>query len=120
MKTIKIDFIGFWNSFKKTDNPFYNILKTRYNVMISDEPDYLFVSPLGKAFEFMKNNCIRIFFAGEEIVPDFNLFDYAIGFDDIIFGDRYIRIPLCFFKDELKKIELGLNREEAQRALSHS
>ena len=71
MKTIKINYIGFWKSFNKTNNVFYNILKNRYIVEISDKPDYVFVSPLGKSYEFLKYDCIRIFYAGEEIVPDY-------------------------------------------------
>ena len=37
---------------------------------------------------------MRIVFVGESCVPDFNQFDYAVGFDDLTFGDRYLRIPL--------------------------
>jgi hypothetical protein len=33
------------------------------------------------------------FFTGECISPDFNLCDYAFGFDWIEFGDRYFRCP---------------------------
>ncbi len=97
MKTVKINFCGFWGSFDKKNNTFYNILSERYNVEISEKPDYVFCSPLGSNFDFLKYDCVRIFFAGEEIVPDFNLFDYAMGFDNITFGDRYMRFPLCFY-----------------------
>ena len=97
VKKIKINFCGFWSSFNKKDNIFHNILSERYDVEISDKPDYVFCSPLGDSFECLKYDCVRIFFAGEEIVPDFNLYDYALGFDDITFGDRYMRFPLCFF-----------------------
>lgn len=116
MKKIKIDFCGFWNSFDKTNNIFYNILSERYDVEISDNPDYVFVSPLGKTFEFLKYDCVRIFFAGEEMVPDFNLFDYALGFDDLTFGDRYMRFPLCFFYLDNYKAA-SINEEEAVKIL---
>ena len=42
----------------------------------------------------MKYDGIRIFITGENIYPDFNLVDYAIGFDYLDFGDRYFRRPL--------------------------
>lgn len=116
MKTIKINYCGFWNSLNKTDNIFYNILSKRYNVEISDNPDYVFVSPLGAAFDFLKYDCVRIFFAGEELVPDFNLFDYALGFDDIAFGDRYMRFPLCFFYLD-KYVVPEISEEEAWKIL---
>lgn len=116
-KTVKINYCGFWSSFNKIDNLFYNVLSKRYNVEISDNPDYLFVSPLGKAYEFMDYDCIRIFYAGEEIVPDFNLFDYAIGFDDITFGDRYFRYPLCFFGNNTFWKWDEISKEQARELL---
>lgn len=39
---------------------------------------------------------------GEEISPDFTTFDYCIGFDNIIFGDRYYKFPLAFYSDLLQ------------------
>ena len=117
MKRIKINFIGFWSSFNKTDNTIYNLLKKRYEIEIADNPDYIIISANGKPYEYMKYDCVRIFYSGEEIVPDFNLFDYAIGFDDINFGDRYIRFPFCYFGIENKKLSFDLNREEAKRIL---
>ena len=118
MKTIRINYVGFWSSFNKTNNLFYNILSKRYNVEISENPDYLIVSPLGKAYDYLKYNCVRIFYAGEEIVPDFNLFDYAIGFDDISFGDRYYRYPLCFFGEKTFWEKNVLSQEKAKELMS--
>lgn len=31
---------------------------------------------------------------GENLVPDFNIYDYGIGFSRMDFGDRYLRWPL--------------------------
>lgn len=92
MKVIRINFSGFWPGFDKYNNFFTSILKRKFEVEISENPDYLFYSVFSK--EYLKYNCIRIFFTGECITPDFNLCDYALGFDDINFGDRYIRCPL--------------------------
>lgn len=118
MKRIKINFIGFWSSFNKTDNTIYNMLKKRYEIEIADNPDYIIISANGKPYEYMKYDGIRIFYSGEEIVPDFNLFDYAIGFDNINFGDRYIRFPFCYFGIEKKDVSFGLKREEARKILN--
>lgn len=74
------------------DNDFTNILKKRYNVEISKKPDYLFYSVFGN--EHLKYDGIRIFYTGECVTPNFNECDYAIGFDHLHFGDRYIRIPI--------------------------
>ena len=94
-KKVKINFIGFWSSFDKENNMLINILKDKYDVEISEDPDYLFVSQLDSMFSYMKYDCIRILYTGEEITPDFNCFDYAIGFDFMDFGDRYLRYPFC-------------------------
>lgn len=91
-RTIKIQFVDFWDGFNKHDNEFLTVLKEKYEVKLSDNPDYLFYSGFG--FQHLKYNCIRIFYTGECITPNFNECDYAISFDRMNFGDRFIRIPL--------------------------
>jgi hypothetical protein len=60
--------------------------------------DYIFHSCMGK--DVLKYDGIRIFATGECVTPDFNICDYALGFDHIQFGDRYCRLPLIkLFKD---------------------
>ena len=92
MKKVKIKFVDFFDGFDKGRNEFLEVLKQRYEIDISDEPDYVIYSGFG--YEHLKYNCIRIFFTGECQTPDFNECDYAIGFDRLKFGDRYVRIPL--------------------------
>lgn len=76
-------------------------------IEISDNPDFVFCSADYGA-EYLNYNCARIFVTGEYIVPDFNCVDYAVGFDDIHFEDRYIRVPLyCFYGEDY---ELALNK----------
>lgn len=96
MKTIRINFVDFWKNFNPENSAIYNRLKKKWQVVISSEPDYLFYSCYG--YEHLKYDCIRIFFTGENIVPDFNICDYAIGFHDLNLGDRYRRIPLYSFR----------------------
>lgn len=43
-KKIKINFKYFWEGFDPNNNFFTNILKKKYDVIISDNPDYLFYS----------------------------------------------------------------------------
>ena len=78
-RTIKIQFVDFWDGFNKHDNEFVTVLKEKYEVNLSDNPDYLFYSGFG--FQHLKYNCIRIFYTGECITPNFNECDYAISFD---------------------------------------
>lgn len=67
------------------------------NVQECDDPDFLFYSVFGH--EHLKYDCVRIFWTGENLQPDFNICDYAIGFGHIQFEDRYKRIPLYYFYD---------------------
>lgn len=91
MKTIKVKFIGFWSTFDENHNFILDTLKENYQVELSDRPEYLFCGTSSK--EYLDYDCVRIFFTGENVCPDFNLFDYAIGFERLEFGDRYLRYP---------------------------
>lgn len=125
MDKIKLDFCGFWEGFDKDNNLFTDILRKKFQVEITDKPDFLIASPLGQPYTYLDYDCVRIFFTGEPVVPDFNLFDYAIGFDRISFPDRvtkgrYYRFPLCFFrKEDIDGADMdGLTYEQAKEVLS--
>lgn len=92
MKKIKIKFVDFWSGFDEHNNDFYKILNEKYDVEISEEPEFLFYSVFG--YKNLDYDCIKIFYTGENIIPDFNNCDYAIGFHKIEFGKRYLRMPL--------------------------
>lgn len=90
--TIKLKILDWWRGEAFYDNYFVKILSKKYNVIEDENPDYIFYSVFG--YEHTKYDCIRIFFTGENICPDFNVCDYAIGFSHMSFEDRYIRYPL--------------------------
>ena len=69
----------------------YRDLSHEYDFRISDHPDYLIDYGLG--YHYLDYDCVKIFMTSENQVPDFNQFDYAMGFDDLTFGDRYLRLP---------------------------
>lgn len=90
--SFKINFTDFWPGFEK-DNFFLKFLQKHFDVVISAQPDYLFCSVY--SYNHLKfKDCIKILYTGENLVPDFNLFDYALGFHFIDFNDRYMRFPL--------------------------
>ena len=93
MKKIKLWFTDFYKGFDPSNNYLYNLLNRHYNLILdSAEPDYLIYSCYSR--EFLKyKNCIKIYYTGENLIPDFNLCDYAIGFNYLEFGDRYLRYP---------------------------
>ncbi len=94
MKTVKIYFVDFWDGFDPNNNFFTRLLSVKYDLVIDPvSPDYVFHSCF--SFNIYKYpNAVKIYFTGENDVPDFNLADYALGFHYIDFGDRYLRFPL--------------------------
>lgn len=92
MKTIKIKYVDFYCGFKPDTYPLTTILREHFNVLFSDEPDYIIYSCFGH--EHLKyTNCIKICCLGENVAPDFNLCDYAIAEERLDFGDRYFWYP---------------------------
>ena len=109
-KKIKLKFVDFWRNQNSADSVFYKLLNLRFEIEISDDPDYIIYSAFG--YDHLKYNCVRIFYTGEQVSPDFDIADYAIGFDYINFGDRYIRFPifaLGYSSQKLKEIENQYN-----------
>ncbi len=92
MKKIKVKFSGMGGNFDPQNNFIINILRVHFDVELSDEPEYLIYSV--NSTDYLNYSCIRIFYTAENLVPDFNICDYAIGFHYLNFGDRYIRYPL--------------------------
>lgn len=106
-KEIKINFTDFWGGYDPYDNYFTNILKENYNVVISDNPDYLFYSVFGN--NNLNFKCTKIFFSGENIGPDFNNCDYSMCYD-YLDDDRHYRLPLYilyggYYELPLKKVD---------------
>ena len=106
LKTIRIKFIGFTKEFNYLEFLPYKILKRHFNILISDKPEYVFCSVYGTPYEYCKYEGVRILFSGENYSPDFNLFDYAIGFDNLCYEDRFIKLNLSFFsKSDIKSVK---------------
>ncbi|AFI06346.1 alpha1,3-fucosyl transferase [Helicobacter cetorum MIT 99-5656] len=79
----------------------YPILSQHYEITLHANPnkptDIVFSNPLGATRNILSYpNTKRIFYTSENQVPDFNLFDYAIGFDELEFKERYLRMPLYY------------------------
>lgn len=91
MKTkIKIDFSDFWGGFDKTNNYFYNLLKDEFDVVITENPDYLFFSIFGN--KHLNYKCKKIFYTGENIAPPLHYCDYSFSFD-YLDDERNYRLP---------------------------
>lgn len=84
-KKIRCYFTDFWQGF---DYKHLNFLLSEYDIIIDKEnPDYLFYSCFG--YEHLRyDRCIKIFWCGENIIPDLNLCDYAVSLSEIQCSDR--------------------------------
>lgn len=107
-------------------------LDEKYNFIWSaDKPDYCFVTELIYWNDKMRrlflkkyiDSPILIFYTGEAVSPDFNIFDYGIGFDyDLKYNDRFVQLPPAesFFSNFIKQKESSIHSiEEARNELSH-
>ena len=117
MRTIKIGFVDFWPDFDYKKFFMYNYLSKYYHLIISDEPDYLFCSSFGyKHWKY--SNCIKIYYTAENLIPDFNIYDYGIGFYYLSLEDRYLRFPLwlIYSWNELNNMEdKNIDKELCER-----
>jgi alpha(1,3/1,4) fucosyltransferase len=120
METLRIYFADFWKSFDMQDNYFWNLLSERYQLVLDPEnPEILFYSYLGlkdvRKKTFHRYKCIRIFYTGENIRPDFNECDFALSFDHSK-DDRNLRLPLYVLYNDYP---LLLNRQVPDDLLNH-
>lgn len=112
---IKIWFTDFWEIFNKYDNYFTNILSRHFNIKVTpDDPDFLIFS-FGNKDYFNYKNCIRIFYTGENIRPDFTICDYSISFDYEYYEGRNFRFPLYALLGDVNKL---LIPKDPQKILS--
>jgi alpha(1,3/1,4) fucosyltransferase len=113
MKKLRLWFSDFDKLFDHQDNFLYQLLSSQYEIILdSYNPEYLIYSCYGN--DYLNYDCVRIYYTGENLVPDFNLCDYAIGFNYLEFGDRYIRYPnFALYEDQFKKLLDKKNFDES-------
>lgn len=119
-KTIRIKFTDFQGSYDPHRHLIYKWLLTQpqYQVEVVDEhPDYVVFSVFGDE-HLRYNNAVKIFWTGENQIPDFNFCDYALGFHYITFGDRYLRYPLYLTYTEALDRMLT-KHEQVEEQLKH-
>ena len=104
MREIKIKFL---NESKKKFIKYY--LKDDVIFIESDTPDYVVFGPEQLA-QGIKYQCVRLWISGENVRPDFNLVDYAIGFDDMMFGDRYLQFPYYMWPNRRETFEKAIRK----------
>lgn len=91
MKKITIADYGWWSVFTTKRSRMHQYIFENYQCKYKKKPEYVLCSVFGGEYE--KYDGVRILQSAENICPDFNIFDYAIGFEYLDFGDRYFRAP---------------------------
>ena len=91
----KIKMTGFPDYHNPREQPYFHFLANRYDLRECDTPDYIIDG--GQSFEHVKYDAIKILINSENEIPDFNVYDYAVGSTVMDFGDRYMRMPWCAF-----------------------
>ena len=105
LKPRRIWFTDFFKGFDPSNNYLHDLLSLHYEIILDPEnPDYLIYSCYGH--EFLKyKTAVKIYYTGENLAPNFNLCDYAIGFNYLEFEDRYLRYPnFALIPDQFKKL----------------
>jgi len=104
MKTIHVGFIGFGGGFDPSAFLPIRLLRQHFKVEISDDPEFVFCSIFGTPYQYCRSNAVRILCSGENYSPDFNVFDYSIGFDRLNYADRHFRLPFGLWDDSLAEL----------------
>lgn len=90
---IRLGFAGFWDSFDPRDNFLTRTLATRWTIELVDEPDFLIHSCIGRGrHAHRRYGCVRIFYTGENVWPDWYSTDWAFTFEHTD-HPRHFRLP---------------------------
>lgn len=105
-RKLKIAFVGFNSSCPLQERVIYRLLAERYDLELSSAPEYVIVQGTDHFEHWKFSSAVKIQLMGENAVPDFNAFDYAVGFHHLSFGDRYLRCPLfALYRDYRSLVE---------------
>ena len=94
-RKIYVKYMDFWPAFQLSRFDVHKILLEKYDVIESENPDYVIFSEFGGENYGIENkiNCVKLFLSIENRGPNFDNTDYAIGIHYIDKGDRYFRKP---------------------------
>ncbi|MCX7402957.1 MAG: glycosyltransferase family 10 [Planctomycetia bacterium] len=91
--TIRFKFVGFWDGFDPHDNFFTRLLQHYYQLDLCDSPDFILYTSIGKQRkDYQQYDCVRIFYTGENLPPDWNACDWAFTFEHTL-HPRHFRLP---------------------------
>ena len=109
--TIKVAFVDFPGGINQEHNFIMKILTNKYKVKIDlQNPDFLFYATHGTD-HFNYSSCVKIFYSNEAVTPNFSECDYAISYDRLSFGNRYIRHDRTAIRQPIGSISDVINRK---------
>jgi len=97
---IRLGFSDFWPDFNPHDNYFTQLLRNKYEVVVTGQPDFLIYSCFGQ--QFRRHHGWRIFYTGENRRPDFRECDFAFTFD-FCNHPNHLRLPLWRHGNSIKQ-----------------
>ncbi len=109
---IKINFTDFWHPDTYEEirkNSLFILLSKRFDLELSSNPDFIIYSCFG--VNFLRHKCVRIFYTGENVRPNFKECDYAFTFDYPITEKNY-RLPVYRLCKEYEGLKKRKNRSE--------
>jgi hypothetical protein len=90
---IRLGFAGFWDTFDPRENFLTRLLETRWEIELTDRPDFLIHSCIGRGRHAHRHyDCVRIFYTGENVWPDWWSTDWAFTFEHSD-HPRHFRLP---------------------------
>ena len=83
-----------------------SFVKDEYDFELTQSRDADFVIHSVGGMDVTRYPGVRIFVTGENVTPNFGISDYAMAFDKLNFGDRYLWLPLSRYSEERHQILL--------------
>ena len=105
-KKVKVWFSGETNERMLLSHPLVRSLSEFFNVVLTKDCDFLFINYKDYVYnkEFLKKDCVRIFFSTENIYPDYNVIDYALCPNYSPVGDRFLWLPFYWWDEDSWKL----------------
>lgn len=116
METLKIKVSKYWQKFENIDNRFIEWLSKKYNVVLSNDPDFYFFTHSyydNNVKDYLDYDCHRVFFGYENHRADWKICDYVLDSDYYKNEPRHKRLPL-WTRFDLKKLLVPKDLKEFQ------
>jgi alpha(1,3/1,4) fucosyltransferase len=118
LEIIKVKFGFFWPDFNSADNYFTRVLSSKYQVVLSEDPDiYFFTHDYNGCRDYLRHKCHRVFLGWENMRADWNACDYVLDSDYYNNNPRHKRYPIWAARDtekltQSKKPEAFLHKKK--------